>query len=57
MSDFILNFRGEQKNAEMPEISSKTPLNWKRALQDGFFLEDCLNFKKWDRNLEFPTSK
>jgi len=35
----------------------KTPLLWKKILHDEYVLSDALSFKKWDKNLDFPTSK
>jgi len=35
----------------------KHPLDWKKILHDEYILSDALSFKKWDKNLDFPTSK
>ena len=35
----------------------KTPLLWKKILHDEYILSDSLSFKKWDKSLDFPTSK
>jgi hypothetical protein len=35
----------------------KTPLDWKKHLQDSNFVNDALSFEKWDKNLEFDTAK